>query len=105
MADEQDKLKLSLEPPKLFGRKKKPATPADTSEPAQPVRPAAATPVAAPAPEPEPTLVVEPVVPPVIDHMRERRPSIEQTSDATRSRIDAHRTSRTAYVVSGSGYH
>src|SRR5689334_3515937 len=41
MSDEQDKLKVSLEPPKLFGRKKKadgpakaPATKARPSEPA-----------------------------------------------------------------------
>ncbi|WP_435771852.1 hypothetical protein [Nocardioides sp. SYSU DS0651] len=40
MSDEQDKLKLSLEPPKLFGRKKKPTAKAGTPEPATPARPA-----------------------------------------------------------------
>lgn len=37
MSDEQDKLKLSLEPPKLFGRKKKPAPVAKREDAAEPV--------------------------------------------------------------------
>lgn len=51
MSDEQDKLKLSLEPPKLFGRKKKPAeaspAPKDASERPEPE----AAPVSAEVPE------------------------------------------------------
>ena len=43
MSDEQDKLKLSLEPPKLFGRKKKQAEPEASAEPATPARPSKAT--------------------------------------------------------------
>ncbi|HWJ81851.1 MAG TPA: hypothetical protein VNS55_06420 [Nocardioides sp.] len=41
MSDEQDKLKVSLEPPRLFGRKKKPAAgePAVTPTPAEPEAP------------------------------------------------------------------
>lgn len=52
MSDEQDKLKLSLEPPKLFGRKKKPATGDSASKPAAPRRPSRPTPPPAPADEP-----------------------------------------------------
>lgn len=58
MSDEQDKLKLSLEPPKLFGRKKKPAAPADASE-AEPTTPAPKKKAAA---EPAPKAEDEPVV-------------------------------------------
>ncbi|KAA1419613.1 hypothetical protein F0U44_14440 [Nocardioides humilatus] len=56
MSDEQDKLKVSLEPPKLFGRKKK-----DAPGPAK--RPAA-KPAPEEVPEPDPELVEEPVAEP-----------------------------------------
>jgi hypothetical protein len=69
MSDEQDKLRVSLEAPKLFGRKKKPAAeqeeapasaaPVDeaTQEPEATVPP---TPEPAPVPEPQPTPAPEP---------------------------------------------
>lgn len=85
MSDEQDKLKLSLEPPKLFGRKKKSdamgpskrTSPAPDTPASEPVteeqvaeEPVADEPVVAPepvaeatpepAPEPEPAAVPEP---------------------------------------------
>jgi len=78
MSDEQDKLKVSLEPPKLFGRKKKaaeraePPSPADAQRPARPApepesRPEApaeptpeATPSAGPDPAPQPAPQPEP---------------------------------------------
>ncbi|MFC5729070.1 MULTISPECIES: hypothetical protein [Nocardioides] len=53
MSDEQDKLKLSLEPPKLFGRKRKSASRAEASEPAD-AAPASSRPTE-PAAEPEPS--------------------------------------------------
>lgn len=52
MSDEQDKLKLSLEPPKLFGRKKKPAAGDSAAKSAAPRRPSRPTP---PAPAEEPS--------------------------------------------------
>lgn len=52
MSDEQDKLKLSLEPPKLFGRKKKPAAGDSAAKSAAPPRPSRPTP---PAPAEEPS--------------------------------------------------
>ncbi|MFC7500780.1 hypothetical protein ACFQRR_01905, partial [Nocardioides sp. GCM10030258] len=74
MSDEQDKLKLSLEPPKLFGRKKKPAeksgAPAEpsTASAARPTSPTTEVSVAEEAvvEEPvleEPTAVLEAVEP------------------------------------------
>ncbi|WP_344111617.1 hypothetical protein [Nocardioides humi] len=62
MSDEQDKLKLSLEPPKLFGRKKKAAEQAEAPAPAAPERPARPVARPEPAPEPEPTPEPEPEV-------------------------------------------
>ena len=66
MSDEQDKLKLSLEPPKLFGRKKKAAEPAQAPAPVAEER--AARPVVEPEPEeiaePEPTAVLPELVEP-----------------------------------------
>lgn len=56
MSDEQDKLKLSLEAPRLFGRKKKAAEPAGSPPPARSSRPAARKPAPAePERAPEPT--------------------------------------------------
>ncbi|MEQ6902214.1 hypothetical protein [Nocardioides sp. YIM 152588] len=87
MSDEQDKLRLTLEPPRLFGRKKKDAAPAPAAEPAVEAAPAPAEPAvegveavrasdepmtespAAESPavespvEPEPAAVVEPAEP------------------------------------------
>ena len=79
MSDEQDKLKLSLEPPKLFGRKKKsdgagttkstssapaarrrPASePSEASEPVEPVEPVGSEPGLTPAEEPAPEPVAD----------------------------------------------
>lgn len=77
MSDEQDKLKLSLEPPKLFGRKKKPA-PADASE-AEPTTPAPKKKEAAaePAAKVEEEPVVEPVAEPVVEPEPEPEPAPE----------------------------
>ncbi len=88
MSDEQDKLKLSLEPPKLFGRKKKPA-PADASE-AEPTTPApkkkaAAEPTAKveeePVVEPVAEPVVEPVAEPVVEPVVEPAPEPVEAAD------------------------
>lgn len=57
MSDEQDKLKLSLEPPKLFGRKKKAAGKPAPAEPGEPAAPGAP---AAPADEVEPEVEAPP---------------------------------------------
>ncbi|HVK27090.1 MAG TPA: hypothetical protein VM575_02025 [Nocardioides sp.] len=75
MSDEQDKLKLSLEAPKLFGRKKKAAEPAASSEPAQPARPAARKPAPKPAPTPAPAPEPEAEAAPEV----EVAPEVEET--------------------------
>ncbi|GAB2979180.1 hypothetical protein [Nocardioides montaniterrae] len=99
MSDEQDKLRVSLEAPKLFGRKKKsaeaeeapaPAAPADepvedaaerVEEPAATVPPTPEPdpiPTPAPTPAPEPTPVPEPEPTPV----PEPAPVVEQAAPA-----------------------
>jgi hypothetical protein len=96
MSDEQDKLKLSLEPPKLFGRKKKSdamgpserTSPApDTPEP----EPAAEEPVVdpepvaqatpEPEPEPEPAAIPEPEPKPAPQKAAEPAPIAKATSE------------------------
>lgn len=83
MSDEQDKLKLSLEPPKLFGRKKKTADEAAATAPEAPAPEAArpTTPAAEETTSDEP-VIDEPVIDePVIDEPVIDEPVIDEPAE------------------------
>lgn len=90
MSDEQDKLKVSLEPPRLFGRKKKPAETQASSAPAEapeedaaPVAEAPVAEKAAPTEEPVAPAVEETAAAPVDEPDPAPAPAVTDAAEPT----------------------
>jgi hypothetical protein len=113
MAEEQEDASSgpSLEPPRLFGRKKKPATPVEAPAPEPPPQPVAAPtpepapqpapepapePVAQPAPEPQPTVVLPPTPAPVAE-----APVAPEAPEVPAGPAEPWASGRTAALVAG----